>query len=228
MDLGKFSISKPTLRDIPAMRSLILPEVQRGVILDRTEDEMASAIRSYSIVRENFGNSSLGIHSADSTHPLTPSARGGEFLDSSESKRGSILDEKSGLRSYEQGNRTDSSLTKRIASLPDLSLKDNAPIIAFAALQILSPTLAEIRSLIVGESYRRMGLATHLINHILGEAKALNLKEVLALTYQKEVFAKIGFVEIAKDSLPNQKIWADCIKCKKFPICDEIALLKTL
>ena len=36
--------------------------------------------------------------------------------------RGSILDEKSGLQSHEQGNKTD----KRVASLPDLSLKDNA------------------------------------------------------------------------------------------------------
>ena len=158
MDLGKFSISKPTLRDIPAMRNLILPEVQRGVILDRTEDEMAVAIRSYNVVREN----------------------------------------------------------------------GNHKIIAFAALQILSPTLAEIRSLIVDESYRRQGIATALILHLIDEGKALNLKEILTLTYQKEVFAKIGFVEIAKDSLPNQKIWADCIKCKKFPICDEIALLKTL
>ncbi len=158
MDLTKFSISKPTLRDIPAMRNLILPEVQRGIILDRTEDEMASAIRSYSVVRENGSNN----------------------------------------------------------------------IIAFAALQILSPTLAEIRSLIVGESYRRLGIATALILHLIKEGESLNLKEILTLTYQKEVFAKIGFKEIAKDSLPNQKIWADCIKCKKFPICDEIALLKTL
>lgn len=158
MDLTKFSISKPTLRDIPAMRNLILPEVQRGIILDRTEDEMASAIRSYSVVCENGSNN----------------------------------------------------------------------IIAFAALQILSPTLAEIRSLIVGESYRRLGIATALILHLIKEGESLNLKEILTLTYQKEVFAKIGFKEIAKDSLPNQKIWADCIKCKKFPICDEIALLKTL
>lgn len=158
MDLTKFSISKPTLRDISAMRNLILPEVQRGIILDRTEDEMASAIRSYSVVCENGSNN----------------------------------------------------------------------IIAFAALQILSPTLAEIRSLIVGESYRRLGIATALILHLIKEGESLNLKEVLTLTYQKEVFAKIGFKEIAKDSLPNQKIWADCIKCKKFPICDEIALLKTL
>ena len=38
--------------------------------------------------------------------------------------RGSILDEKSGLRSCEQGNKTNSLLTKRTTSLPDLSLKD--------------------------------------------------------------------------------------------------------
>ena len=38
--------------------------------------------------------------------------------------RGSILDEKSGLRSCEKGNKTNSLLTKRTTSLPDLSLKD--------------------------------------------------------------------------------------------------------
>ncbi len=40
--------------------------------------------------------------------------------------RGSIFDEKSGLRSHEQGNKTERLLTKRVASLPDLSQKDNA------------------------------------------------------------------------------------------------------
>ncbi len=44
--------------------------------------------------------------------------------ESTSDSRGSIFDEKSGLRSHEQGNRTDSSLTKRVASLPDLSQKD--------------------------------------------------------------------------------------------------------
>ncbi|MGX2981934.1 sulfatase-like hydrolase/transferase [Helicobacter sp. 23-1045] len=39
---------------------------------------------------------------------------------------GSIVDEKSGLRSCEQGNKTDSLLTKRTTSLPDLSPQDNA------------------------------------------------------------------------------------------------------
>ena len=206
MDLGKFSISKPTLRDIPAMRNLILPEVQRGIILDRSEDEMASAIRSYSVVR--IGNSSL-----------TQSSR---ELEKSAFDRQSVLSQ-----ADFPAQPTNLTQDTRIAENLKKST-DSGTIIAFAALQILSPTLAEIRSLIVAESHRRLGIATALILHLIDEGKALNLKEILTLTYQKEVFAKIGFVEIAKDSLPNQKIWADCIKCKKFPICDEIALLKTL
>ena len=48
------------------------------------------------------------------------------ITESKKDSHGSIFDEKSGLRSHEQGNRTDSSLTKRVASLPDLSQKDNA------------------------------------------------------------------------------------------------------
>ena len=214
MDLTKFSISKPTLRDIPVMRNLILPEVQRGIILDRTEDEMASAIRSYSVVC--LCNSSLDNHSADSK--ISPSLAEGD-------KGGGLNMQKISSTKF-----TNSDYTHPLApSAREGGQKaTNAPIIAFAALQILSPTLAEIRSLIVGESYRRLGIATALILHLIKEGESLNLKEILTLTYQKEVFAKIGFKEIAKDSLPNQKIWADCIKCKKFPICDEIALLKTL
>ncbi|PHQ55600.1 MAG: GNAT family N-acetyltransferase, partial [Sulfurimonas sp.] len=34
--------------------------------------------------------------------------------------------------------------------------------------------------------------------------------------------------EIPKESLPEHKIWADCIKCKHFPICNEVSLIKTL
>ena len=40
---------------------------------------------------------------------------------SAQKANSSIFDEKSGLRSYEQGNRTSRSLTKRVANLPDLS-----------------------------------------------------------------------------------------------------------
>lgn len=151
-----YELLKPELGHIPSMRNLILPEVQSGIILDRSEDEMANAIRSYSII------------------------------------------------------------------------KHDDEIVAFCALHIHSMRLGEVRSLIVKDSHRRQGLASKLISHLLKEADELGLKEILSLTYKKEVFTKLGFVEIAKESIPNHKIWADCIKCTRFPICDEIALIKTL
>ena len=49
------------------------------------------------------------------------------FAQNTKNSCGSIVSEKSGLRSHEQGNRTWRPLTKRVASLPDLSPQDNAP-----------------------------------------------------------------------------------------------------
>jgi amino-acid N-acetyltransferase len=66
------------------------------------------------------------------------------------------------------------------------------------------------------------------VQKCLDEAISLGLQKVLSLTYQHEFFEKLGFVEIPKESLPEHKIWADCIKCKHFPICNEVSLIKTL
>ena len=42
---------KPTVLDIPQMQDLVKPEVDKGIILLRTEDEMATTIRSYIVVK---------------------------------------------------------------------------------------------------------------------------------------------------------------------------------
>ena len=55
----------------------------------------------------------------------------------------------------------------------------------------------------------------------------LGIGRVFALTYQQRFFEKLGFTMIDKSELP-QKIWGDCIKCAKFPECDEIALSLSL
>ena len=105
----------------------------------------------------------------------------------------------------------------------------NAEILAgFASLKIFNADLAEVRSLIVAPQFRRRGIARAIVNELLSEAKFYGLKSVFTLTYQKEFFERLGFIEIPKDELPAQKIWADCIKCKKFPVCNEIALIYTL
>ena len=144
---------KPTLKDIPQMMSLVENEIKNGTILYRSEDEIATNIRSYVVV------------------------------------------------------------------------KDGDSILAYGALHIHSPDLAEIRSLIVGEEYRGKSLGTKIVNYAIGEAERLKIKKILVLTYIPKFFTKLGFNEIPKESIPDHKIWADCIKCIHFPVCNEVSLM---
>ena len=134
------------------MQELVLEDVQNGNILVRNESEMATTIRSYTVV-------------------------------------------------YDQDE-----------------------LVGFVALHIHSITLAEIRSLVVKQSHRGQGIGKKLIQNCISEGKDIQLEELLVLTYKQALFEKFGFNVIEKASLPDTKIWADCIKCKHFPICDEISL----
>jgi amino-acid N-acetyltransferase len=152
----KIRYTKATLGDIPKMQELVAPEVESGVILQRSSDEISTNIRSYILA----------------------------FMD----------DE----------------------------------LVGFCALHIHTAYLAEIRSLIVREDLRGLKIGENLVNEALDEARLLGLQRVLCLTYRQSFFERIGFVEIPKESLPEHKIWADCIKCKHFPICNEVSLIKNL
>jgi len=101
-------------------------------------------------------------------------------------------------------------------------------LVGFCALHIHTTTLAEVRSLIVDDTVRGQGVGSSLVKNALIEAKELGLKEVLSLTYQQLFFEHLGFVEIPKESLPEHKIWADCINCKHFPICNEVSLIHSI
>jgi len=100
-------------------------------------------------------------------------------------------------------------------------------VIGAAALNICWEDLAEVRSLVVHEDFGGQGIGRHLVEACLSEARQLGIGRVFALTYQQQFFEKLGFSVIEKSELP-QKIWGDCIKCAKFPECDEIALSVTL
>ena len=100
-------------------------------------------------------------------------------------------------------------------------------VIGAAALNICWEDLAEVRSLVVHEDHAGRGIGRHLVEACIGEARQLGIGRVFALTYQQTFFEKLGFAVIEKSELP-QKIWGDCIKCAKFPECDEIALSLSL
>jgi amino-acid N-acetyltransferase len=147
---------KPRLSDIPAMQALAADLVEEGIILPRSDDEVATNIRSYTVANVD------------------------------------------------------------------------GRIVGYVALHVHSVRLGEIRSLLVDPAYRGRGIGRALVEHALDEATALGLKEVLALTYEGDFFRSLEFVEIPKETVPEHKIWADCIKCKHFPVCNEISLVKSL
>ena len=152
----KIEYKKATLRDITNMEELVLPEVETGIILERSPDEMATNIRSYMLA-----------------------VSGGS-------------------------------------------------VVGFCALHIHTSSLAEIRSLVVNKNFRGQRIGENLIKKCVEEARDLGLQKLLSLTYKQSFFENLGFVEISKDSLPEHKIWADCIKCKHFPICNEVSLIKII
>lgn len=74
-------------------------------------------------------------------------------------------------------------------------------IVGFAALEIYSPKLAEIRSLAVAPEHQGQGLGKALVEACLHRAKALDVFEVLAVTSAEEFFRKCGF----DFTLPGEK-----------------------
>jgi amino-acid N-acetyltransferase len=99
----------------------------------------------------------------------------------------------------------------------------NRSLLGTCAVHICWEDLAEIRSLTVLEEERRKGIGSKLVKACLGEAKELGIRKVFALTYEPSFFQKFGFGIVDKATLPH-KVWSDCLKCVKFPDCDEIAL----
>jgi len=95
------------------------------------------------------------------------------------------------------------------------------------ALRCEDETLAEVRTLCVAPAWRGKGVGRALVKALLEEARRLGVKRVYALTNQEPFFQRLGFVGIDRAALPR-KVWRDCVKCPKFPNCDEVALIYEL
>jgi len=101
--------------------------------------------------------------------------------------------------------------------------EDKGKILGCCALHIAWENLAEVKSLAVDESVQKKGIGAVLVKQALEDAGKLGVKRVFALTYVPLFFEKLGFKRIEHSELPH-KIWSECIKCVKFPDCDENAL----
>ena len=74
-------------------------------------------------------------------------------------------------------------------------------IVGFAALEIYSKKLAELRSLAVADGYRGAGLGRKLVAACVERAREKNVLEVMAITSSEEFFRSCGF----DFTLPGEK-----------------------
>lgn len=106
--------------------------------------------------------------------------------------------------------------------------EDESSVIGVCAMNIIWENLAEIRSVYVDENYRKKGIGKKLVEACISEAITLELYRIFSLTDKKEFFAKLGFKEVDRSTLP-EKIWSDCFRCSKYPdYCDEVAMIVEL
>jgi len=120
------------------------------------------------------------------------------------------------------------SLSEIYEHIRDFSIAEKeGELVGASALHVVWEDLAEIRSLVVEPSFRDLGIGRALVDSCIEEARALKLHRIFALTYQEDFFLRMGFEPVEKSELP-QKVWSDCMKCTKFPDCDETAVIRVL
>ncbi len=119
-------------------------------------------------------------------------------------------------------------LTELYEHLRDFFVAEaNGQLIGAAGLQVFWADLGEVRTLVVDSDFRMGGVGRALVNACVGEAAALGIRRIFALTYRADFFKKLGFETVDKASLPH-KVWTVCINCSKFPACDEEAVVLQL
>lgn len=100
-------------------------------------------------------------------------------------------------------------------------------LVGCGALHFYSPTTGEVRSLAVAESAKTHGVGRRVIEAIIEEAFEYSLDAIFVFTYVPEFFRKMGFAEVERGALPL-KAWKDCLRCPKFQVCDEIAMMRVI
>ena len=127
-----------------------------------------------------------------------------------------------------RGDMLSRSLSELYESLRDFYVvEEDGVLLGAAALHIVWEELAEVRSVAVTEDAGRKGIGSRLVQACINEAREIGLKRIFCLTYKPEFFGKHGFRLVDKAELPH-KVWGDCIKCPKFPDCDENAMILDL
>lgn len=103
-------------------------------------------------------------------------------------------------------------------------VSENNEIVGVISLHPMWEDIAEVRSFAVKKGFEGKGIGRKLLEYKLEKAKDYEFKSIFALTYRVDFFINNGFKITDIESLPR-KIWTDCLKCPKYPNCDETAVI---
>ncbi|MGH8722608.1 MAG: N-acetyltransferase, partial [Burkholderiales bacterium] len=100
---------------------------------------------------------------------------------------------------------------------------EHGRIVGCGALKIYSETLAEVAALAVAEDRHGAGIGSRIVRALNGEAWALGIRRLFALTLQESFFRRLGFRTVPVTEFP-EKLARDCASCDRRSNCIEIAV----
>ena len=98
--------------------------------------------------------------------------------------------------------------------------------LACGELAPLSRSVAEVRSLVVDEAARGLGVGRMVIDQLRRRARAGHYRTLCAFTHDPRFFVRLGFSIVPHFWLP-EKVSADCWSCALFQKCGQYAMVDT-
>lgn len=117
-------------------------------------------------------------------------------------------------------------VTERLREF-QVAVDEKDKVLGCVAVHITWGELVEIRSLAVASEEQGRKIGRMLMEAAFQDTRELGATEVFTLTYIPDFFRHFGFDLVEHSTLPH-KVWLDCVKCVKFPDCDEIAMKRNL
>jgi len=100
-------------------------------------------------------------------------------------------------------------------------------IVGCAELAPLSPSVAEVRSLVVKEDVRRLGLGEQMVAALSARARNEDYQRLCAFAHDPAFFVRRGFSIVPHTWVP-EKIAHDCYSCPLFRNCSQYAVMLDL